>query len=133
MEGTALMAKAPAGGIFLCYVPTIVQSQQIAETCNAELGLVETFETLYRPQTSRPVGPAVPSHGRPMDSSPRTTVSRDRAPDARLAVSSRRRRPLMITRCSASAIAPDRLLVIIAAFVARCSCSARPGPAPAAG
>jgi tRNA (adenine57-N1/adenine58-N1)-methyltransferase len=39
------------GGILLCYVPTIIQSQQIAETLTREStwGLVETFETLVRP------------------------------------------------------------------------------------
>jgi tRNA (adenine57-N1/adenine58-N1)-methyltransferase catalytic subunit len=39
------------GGIFLCYVPTIVQSQQIAEALAREpqWALIETFETLYRP------------------------------------------------------------------------------------
>jgi tRNA (adenine57-N1/adenine58-N1)-methyltransferase catalytic subunit len=39
------------GGIFVSYVPTIIQSQQIAETLGRERhwALVETFETLYRP------------------------------------------------------------------------------------
>ncbi|HXD98845.1 MAG TPA: tRNA (adenine-N1)-methyltransferase [Candidatus Acidoferrum sp.] len=39
------------GGIFMCYVPTIIQSHQIAETLNHERSwaLVETFETLVRP------------------------------------------------------------------------------------
>ena len=39
------------GGIFMCYVPTIIQSHQIAETLNHERAwaLVETFETLVRP------------------------------------------------------------------------------------
>src|SRR2546430_1502476 len=39
------------GGIFLSYVPTIIQSHQIAEALNRERewALVETFETLYRP------------------------------------------------------------------------------------
>ena len=39
------------GGIFLAYVPTIIQSQRIAEALDAHRGfaLVETFETLYRP------------------------------------------------------------------------------------
>lgn len=48
----SLVAKAlRPGGIFLCYVPTIVQSHQIAETLQREphWALVETFETLYRP------------------------------------------------------------------------------------
>ena len=41
------------GGIFLSYVPTIIQSYQIAEALNRERewALVETFETLYRPGT----------------------------------------------------------------------------------
>jgi len=41
----------PVDRIFLCYVPTIVQSQQIAEALQRERhwALVETFETLYRP------------------------------------------------------------------------------------
>ena len=49
---TALVARVlRPGGIFLCYVPTIVQSQQIAEALQRERhwALVETFETLYRP------------------------------------------------------------------------------------
>ena len=49
---TRLVATAlRPGGIFLCYVPTIVQSHQIAETLHREphWALVETFETLYRP------------------------------------------------------------------------------------
>ena len=39
------------GGIFLCYVPTIIQSHQLSETLHREppWGLVETFETLLRP------------------------------------------------------------------------------------
>ena len=39
------------GGIFLCYVPTIIQSHQIAEALlhDRHWALVETFETLYRP------------------------------------------------------------------------------------
>ena len=39
------------GGIFLAYVPTIIQSQRVAEALEAHRGfaLVETFETLYRP------------------------------------------------------------------------------------
>ncbi len=39
------------GGIFLCYVPTIIQSHQIAEALHHDRrwALVETFETLYRP------------------------------------------------------------------------------------
>jgi tRNA (adenine57-N1/adenine58-N1)-methyltransferase len=39
------------GGILLAYVPTIIQSQQVAESLEAHpaFALVETFETLYRP------------------------------------------------------------------------------------
>jgi tRNA (adenine57-N1/adenine58-N1)-methyltransferase len=39
------------GGIFLSYVPTIIQSQQISDTLRRHTGfsLVETFETLFRP------------------------------------------------------------------------------------
>ena len=39
------------GGIFLSYVPTILQSHQISEALNRHPGyaLVETFETLFRP------------------------------------------------------------------------------------
>ncbi len=39
------------GGIFISYVPTILQSQQIAEALGRHpcYGLVETFETLFRP------------------------------------------------------------------------------------
>ncbi|HET7875938.1 MAG TPA: tRNA (adenine-N1)-methyltransferase [Methylomirabilota bacterium] len=39
------------GGIFLSYVPTIIQSQQLSETLRRHPGysLVETFETLLRP------------------------------------------------------------------------------------
>jgi tRNA (adenine57-N1/adenine58-N1)-methyltransferase len=39
------------GGIFLSYVPTIIQSHQLSETLQREphWALVETFETLLRP------------------------------------------------------------------------------------
>ncbi len=39
------------GGIFLSYLPTIIQSQQLSETLSRHPGyaLVETFETLLRP------------------------------------------------------------------------------------
>src|SRR3989338_3787748 len=39
------------GGILLCYMPTIIQSQQIAEALQRDRhwALIETFETLYRP------------------------------------------------------------------------------------
>ena len=49
---TQLVAGAlRPGGIFLCYVPTIIQSHQLSETLRREppWGLVETFETLLRP------------------------------------------------------------------------------------
>jgi len=40
-----------SGGIFLCYVPTILQAYQVAEALRQHPGyaLVETFETLFRP------------------------------------------------------------------------------------
>jgi tRNA (adenine57-N1/adenine58-N1)-methyltransferase len=40
-----------SGGIFLSYVPTIIQSHQLSETLRRHPGyaLVETFETLLRP------------------------------------------------------------------------------------
>ena len=39
------------GGIFMCYVPTIIQSHELSETLRRERewALVETFETLMRP------------------------------------------------------------------------------------
>ena len=39
------------GGIFLCYVPTIIQSQQASEALRRQRSwaLIETFETLVRP------------------------------------------------------------------------------------
>ncbi len=39
------------GGIFLCYVPTIIQSYQIVDVLQHDRhwALIETFETLYRP------------------------------------------------------------------------------------
>lgn len=49
---TEAMARAlRPGGIFLSYVPTIIQSHQIAEALNhaRTWALVETFETLVRP------------------------------------------------------------------------------------
>ena len=49
---TAPVARAlRPGGIVLCYVPTIIQSQQISEALGRERewALVETFETLVRP------------------------------------------------------------------------------------
>jgi len=40
-----------SGGIFLCYVPTVLQSHQIVEALRRDprYALVETFETLFRP------------------------------------------------------------------------------------
>src|SRR5204862_1119105 len=49
---TALVAdRLRPGGIFLCYVPTIIQSQQFVDALQRERhwALIETFETLYRP------------------------------------------------------------------------------------
>jgi tRNA (adenine57-N1/adenine58-N1)-methyltransferase len=48
---TAVAAALRPGGILLCYVPTIIQSQQIAEALQRDRhwALVETFETLFRP------------------------------------------------------------------------------------
>ena len=39
------------GGIFLSYLPTIIQSHQLVETLrrHPSFGLIETFETLFRP------------------------------------------------------------------------------------
>jgi tRNA (adenine57-N1/adenine58-N1)-methyltransferase len=47
----AVAAVLRPGGIFLSYLPTIIQSQQLVERLRrrAEWGLVETFETLFRP------------------------------------------------------------------------------------
>ena len=43
--------RSRPGGIFLSYVPTIIQAQQTAETLgrDRQWALVETFETLFRP------------------------------------------------------------------------------------
>jgi tRNA (adenine57-N1/adenine58-N1)-methyltransferase len=49
---TAAVARVlRPGGIFVAYVPTIIQSHQLCETLHREpvWGLVETFETLMRP------------------------------------------------------------------------------------
>jgi len=49
---TQAMARVlRSGGIFVSYVPTIIQSQQTAETLGRDRhwALVETFETLFRP------------------------------------------------------------------------------------
>jgi len=78
------------GGIFLCYVPTIVQSHQIAETLNRERdwALVETFETLYRPwniegQSVRPFHRMV-AHTGFITVARRVVPEESGAPDARL-------------------------------------------------
>jgi tRNA (adenine57-N1/adenine58-N1)-methyltransferase len=47
----AVAACLRSGGIFLAYVPTIIQSHQFSETLRRDprWAQVETFETLYRP------------------------------------------------------------------------------------
>lgn len=47
----AVATRLRPGGIFLSYVPTIIQSHQLAETLRRDphWALVETFETLFRP------------------------------------------------------------------------------------
>ncbi|MGH7348146.1 MAG: tRNA (adenine-N1)-methyltransferase, partial [Candidatus Rokuibacteriota bacterium] len=88
---TALLARAlRPGGIFLCYVPTIVQSQQIAEALQRERhwALVETFETLYRPwniegQSVRPFHRMV-AHTGFITVARRVVPEESGAPDARL-------------------------------------------------
>ena len=49
VDPVALVLRS--GGIFLSYVPTIIQSHQLSETLRRHpgYGLVETFETLLRP------------------------------------------------------------------------------------
>jgi len=48
---TLVAERLRPGGIFLCYVPTIIQSHQFVEALLRERhwALIETFETLYRP------------------------------------------------------------------------------------
>ena len=48
---SAVAARLRSGGIFLAYVPTIIQSHQFTETLRHDprWAQVETFETLYRP------------------------------------------------------------------------------------
>ena len=78
------------GGIFLSYVPTIIQSHQLSETLQREpqWGLVETFETLLRPwniegQSVRPFHRMVAHTG--FITLARRVVPEDRgAPPARL-------------------------------------------------
>ncbi len=56
-----------SGGIFLSYVPTIIQSHQLTEALRRHPGytLVETFETLFRPwNIDEHVGASVPPNGR---------------------------------------------------------------------
>jgi tRNA (adenine57-N1/adenine58-N1)-methyltransferase len=47
----AVGGRLRPGGIFLAYVPTIIQSYQVSETLrrDPQWAMVETFETLYRP------------------------------------------------------------------------------------
>jgi tRNA (adenine57-N1/adenine58-N1)-methyltransferase len=47
----AVAAVLRPGGIFLAYLPTIIQSHQLVETLRRRpaFGLIETFETLFRP------------------------------------------------------------------------------------
>ena len=47
----AVAAVLRTGGIFVAYLPTIIQSHQVSETLRRHPGfaLVETFETLFRP------------------------------------------------------------------------------------
>ena len=47
----AVASRLRPGGIFLAYVPTIIQSHQISEVLRRDprWALTETFETLYRP------------------------------------------------------------------------------------
>jgi tRNA (adenine57-N1/adenine58-N1)-methyltransferase len=78
------------GGIFMCYVPTIVQSQQIAEALHRERhwALVETFETLYRPwniegQSVRPFHRMV-AHTGFITVARRVVPEESGSPDARL-------------------------------------------------
>jgi tRNA (adenine57-N1/adenine58-N1)-methyltransferase len=48
---SAVAARLRPGGIFLSYVPTIIQSNQLVDALQREphWALIETFETLYRP------------------------------------------------------------------------------------
>jgi tRNA (adenine57-N1/adenine58-N1)-methyltransferase len=47
----AVAGRLRSGGIFLAYVPTIIQSHQFSETLRHDprWAQIETFETLYRP------------------------------------------------------------------------------------
>jgi tRNA (adenine57-N1/adenine58-N1)-methyltransferase catalytic subunit len=47
----AVAARLRSGGIFLAYVPTVIQSHQFSETLRHDprWAQIETFETLYRP------------------------------------------------------------------------------------
>jgi tRNA (adenine57-N1/adenine58-N1)-methyltransferase len=47
----AVAARLRPGGIFLSYLPTIIQSHQLTETLRRDAGwaLIQTFETLFRP------------------------------------------------------------------------------------
>jgi tRNA (adenine57-N1/adenine58-N1)-methyltransferase len=48
---SAVASRLRPGGIFLAYVPTIIQSYQVSETLrrDPQWAMIETFETLYRP------------------------------------------------------------------------------------
>ena len=78
------------GGIFLSYVPTIIQAQQTVEALGRERfwGLVETFETLFRPwniegQSVRPFHRMVAHTG--FITVARRVVPEEGAPASRLA------------------------------------------------
>jgi tRNA (adenine57-N1/adenine58-N1)-methyltransferase len=69
------------GGIFLAYVPTIIQAQQAAETLRRHpaYGLVETFETLVRPWNIE--GPSVRPFHRMVAHTGFITLARRVAPE----------------------------------------------------
>jgi tRNA (adenine57-N1/adenine58-N1)-methyltransferase catalytic subunit len=71
------------GGIFLTYVPTIIQAQQVADTLQRHPGyaLVETFETLFRPWNID--GPSVRPFHRMVAHTGFITVARRCVPEER--------------------------------------------------
>lgn len=71
-----------SGGIYLCYVPTIVQSHQVTEALRRHpaYGLVETFETLFRPWNIE--GPSVRPFHRMVAHTGFITVARRVVPEA---------------------------------------------------
>jgi tRNA (adenine57-N1/adenine58-N1)-methyltransferase len=71
------------GGIFLCYLPTIIQSYQISEALrhHPAYSLVETFETLFRPWNIE--GPSVRPFHRMVAHTGFITVARRVVPDER--------------------------------------------------